>query len=373
MSGSRQVTDQDIKYMRRAMALALRGRGRTSPNPMVGCLLVKQNRIVAQGWHKVCGGDHAEIDALEKAGSAARGADMYVTLEPCFHYGRTPPCVDAVIRSGVKSVIVGMVDPNPLTAGKSLKKLRRAGLEVCCGVCEDELRRLNAAFIKHVTTGLPFVTAKIAQTLDGKVACRGGDSKWITSDETRAKSRQERFFFDAIVTGINSILLDDPRLDVAGKSLVKVVLDSSLKIPRQARLFEGTEAGQVVLAASRKAKLSRIEYFRSRKVDVLLCPRTPAGIDLKWLFRALAAKGLTNILVEGGPKVIGSALQSGLVDRLHVYMAPKILGDDLARGSVSGIVLKKIAGALPVRFLGIERKAGDIFIEAEVLNVHRNR
>ena len=366
------MIDKDIAFMRQAMALAQKGVGRTSPNPMVGCVLVKAGRVIARGWHRACGQDHAEIDALKKAGSASRGAQMYVTLEPCFHYGRTPPCVDAVIKAGVRRVVVGMVDPNPLTAGKSLRKLRRAGVEVSCGVCEDELRQLNAAFIKYMSTGLPFVTAKIAQTLDGRVACRGGDSKWITSDQTREKSRGKRFFFDAIVTGVNTVLMDNPRLDVKGKSLVKVVLDSSLRTPLKARLFDGTKDGQVILATTRKAPAALISSFRQRRVDVIVCPRSASGVDLDWLLRQLGKRGLINILVEGGPRVIGSAFKKKLVDRLHLYMAPKLLGDDLARGSVSGLMPAKIAGALPLRFLGVEQSFGDLFIEAEVLHVHRH-
>ena len=365
-------TDKDIAFMRQAIALAQKGRGRTSPNPMVGCVLVKAGRVIARGWHRACGQDHAEIDALKKAGTASRGAEMYVTLEPCFHYGRTPPCVDAVIKAGVRRVVIGMVDPNPLTAGKSLRKLRRAGVEVCCGVCEDELLQLNAAFIKYMTTGLPFVTAKIAQTLDGRVACRGGDSKWITSDQTREKSRGKRFLFDAIVTGVNTVLMDNPRLDVNGKPLVKVVLDSSLRIPLKARLFDATADGQVILATTRKAPAALITSFRQRRVDVIVCPRTDSGVDLGWLLCLLGKRGLINILVEGGPKVIGSALKKGLVDRLHLYVAPKLLGDDQARGSVSGLMPAKISRAFPLRFLGVEQSFGDLFIEAEVLHVHRN-
>jgi diaminohydroxyphosphoribosylaminopyrimidine deaminase/5-amino-6-(5-phosphoribosylamino)uracil reductase len=214
--------------MRKAMILAQRGLGLTSPNPMVGALLVKNGKIIAQGWHRRCGGDHAEIVALKKAGAKARGCRLYVTLEPCSHYGRTPPCVQQIIAAGIREVYVGMIDPNPLNNGKSIRLLKKAGVKVEVGFLPEKLQRLNEAFVKYITTRMPFVTAKCAQTLDGKIAASSGHSQWITSARTRDHAHKLRSQFDAILVGVNTVLQDNPRLNAAARSkrLKKIILDS---------------------------------------------------------------------------------------------------------------------------------------------------
>ena len=208
---------QDDHFMQKALDLALKGKGETSPNPLVGCVIVKRNRIIAEGWHRRCGSDHAEIIALKKAGSQARGAEMYITLEPCNHYGRTPPCVDRIIKSGIKKVVIGMKDPNPLTNGKSIAKIGRAGIKTKIGVLKEESEIINEAFVKYIKKRMPFVAVKCAQSLDGKVATAKGQSKWITSEETRKLTRKIRDEFDAILVGITTVIKDNPRLNGSKK------------------------------------------------------------------------------------------------------------------------------------------------------------
>jgi diaminohydroxyphosphoribosylaminopyrimidine deaminase / 5-amino-6-(5-phosphoribosylamino)uracil reductase len=244
--------DNDIKFMQRALLLAGRGQGRVSPNPMVGCVIVKQGKVIAEGWHKVYGADHAEVDALKKAGARAKGACMYVTLEPCSHWGKTPPCVDAVIAGGLTRVVVAMQDPDPRTNGRSIRKMRAHGIEVAAGVCEAEARELNAAFIKHVVKKMPYVTAKTAQTMDGKVGTLSGKVKWITSSMTRARSKARRAEFDAIMVGVSTVLADDPCLCAPGKAMKKIVVDSSLRTPLDARLFKGALPGSLLLRIKRR-------------------------------------------------------------------------------------------------------------------------
>ncbi|MBF0123216.1 MAG: bifunctional diaminohydroxyphosphoribosylaminopyrimidine deaminase/5-amino-6-(5-phosphoribosylamino)uracil reductase RibD, partial [Candidatus Omnitrophica bacterium] len=214
--------------MKRAISIAQRAAGRTSPNPLVGCVIVKNGRVIAEGWHRRCGADHAEVEALKKAGERACGATMYATLEPCSHWGRTPPCVDAVLKAGIKKVVVAMIDPNPVNNGKSLTILRKHGVSVVLGICEDVARAINRPFIKHMTEKMPFVVAKIAQSLDGKTSMPSGQPRWITAPKTRLWAKKKRDLFDAIMVGVNTVIEDDPRLDAPSKSLKKVIVDSTL-------------------------------------------------------------------------------------------------------------------------------------------------
>ncbi|MBF0593523.1 MAG: bifunctional diaminohydroxyphosphoribosylaminopyrimidine deaminase/5-amino-6-(5-phosphoribosylamino)uracil reductase RibD [Candidatus Omnitrophica bacterium] len=356
----------DILYMRRALQLAGKGRGLVSPNPMVGCVIVKAGNVIAEGWHKACGQDHAEVDALKQAGAKASGATVYITLEPCAHWGRTPPCVDALIEAGVRRVVIAMTDPNPLTNGKSVEKLNEAGIKTTVGVCQDDARAMNAAFIKHMTLKMPFVVAKTAQTLDGKIGGRTGDSRWITSVEARAFARNRRNEFDAILVGKNTVLADDPGLDAPGKDIKKIVLDSRLVISERAKLFGGTESGQVILATTVKAPQAKIRRLLKRGVSVIVCPEKDGRIDLKALFKELAKKEISSILIEGGAAVIGSALKAGLVDELNVYIAPKILGDEKARSSVVGLDILKVTQAKVFRVSAVERLGMDLFLTLKV-------
>lgn len=347
--------------------LARRGEGRTSPNPLVGCVIARKGRIVAEGWHKVCGGDHAEVDALKKAGARARGATMYVTLEPCAHWGRTPPCVDAVLAAGIGRVVMAMQDPNPLTRGKSIRKLRARGVEVLVGVGREAAEALNQPFIKYIRCGMPYVVAKVAQTMDGKAGTRSGRSRWITSAATRARARRRRCAFDAIVVGVNTVLADDPGLDAPGRHMVKVIVDSRLRTPPDAACFKGARPGQVILAATRKASPDKVAVFREKGAGVMLCPTRNGKVDLQALFKGLAKNGFIRILVEGGPTLVAAALKAGLVDRMHIYVAPRVLK---ARDAVAGVDIAGHLNASRLKVVAVERMGKDIFIEAD--HVHRD-
>lgn len=364
------MSDKD--FMQRALDLAAKGKGRTSPNPMVGAVLVKGGRVVGQGWHKRCGTDHAEIAALKHAGAKAAGARLYVTLEPCFHYGRTPPCVDRVIAAGVKDMVIAMKDPNPQTNGKSIRKLRRAGIKVTAGVLQEEAESLNEAFIRYITSGMPFVVAKCAQSLDGKIATARGRSKWITCKQARDYAHKLRDDFDAILVGINTVLRDDPRLNGARKArpLKKIILDSSLRISPKAKLFEGVRPSDCFLAVTSKAPLKRVKFFQDKGVNVVVCPAQKDGVDLKWLFKNLAKQEITSILIEGGGRVIGSALRQKLVDKMHVYVAPKIFGDQDALSAVRGLHPADIGQVVQLRDLEYQKIGTDILVTARVQRDH---
>lgn len=340
----------DIEYMTRACRLAVKGRGLTSPNPLVGTVIVKRGRIVAEGWHKRCGGKHAEIMALDRARGSLKGATMYVTLEPCFHYGRTPPCIDRIMESGISEVIIGMKDPNPLTNGKSIARLRRAGITTRVGVIEDELRAVNEAFIHFTAKKRPLVVGKTAETLDGKIATANGQSKWITSDLSRAYARALRDEFDAILVGINTVVKDDPRLNGTKKRrLRKVVLDSALRITPKARLFSGTDPADCIIATTKRSPLRKRNALTARGIQVIVCPTIDGRIDLKWLMKKLAGQEITSVLIEGGAQVIGSALKQNVVDKMHIYIAPKILGDERALSSVTGNKPKTLRQAVRLK------------------------
>ncbi len=360
------VSDQ--YFMQMALNLASKGKGRTSPNPMVGAVLVKGRRIIAGGWHKRCGGDHAEIAALKKAGDRARGARLYVTLEPCFHYGRTPPCVDQIILQGIREVIMAMRDPNPLTNGKSIAKLRRCGIKTKVGILEEEAARMNEAFVKYITAKMPFVVAKCAQTIDGKIATAAGHSRWITSLPAREYAHGLRDEFDAIVVGIHTVLKDNPGLN--GKSpdrrLKKVVLDPSLRISPYARLFQKVKPADCFLAVTKNAPWRKIKSFKERGVNVLVCPQRDERMDWKWLLKELAKRGIVSILMEGGAQTIGYALQQRVIDKFYIYVAPKILGDQNALSAVVGINAVNVNRAIHLRDLTLQKIGEDILITGYV-------
>ncbi len=341
--------------MNRAYELALKGWGKVSPNPMVGAVLVKSGKVIAEGWHPFCGGPHAEAMAIAKAGAKAKGADLYLTLEPCLHFGRTPPCVQAIIQAGIKRVFIGQLDPNPRMNGKSIKLLRQAGVSVEVGFLKKELTLLNEAFSKYMTAAMPFVTAKIAQTLDGKIATLTGESQWITSTETRTQSHEMRFGFDAILVGINTVLKDNPYLNaMPAKPTKKIILDTRLRTPSKANLFRGTKPENIYIFTAAKSS-------HRLKAQVIQAPLKEGRIDLTWVLRYLAQQEITNVLIEGGAAVVGNALKNGLVDKVTIYMAPKILGDGLE--AVRGLRVKKLSDALALKDVVVGRIGEDILIE----------
>lgn len=347
--------NNDFIYMNRAWEMALKGWGRTLPNPMVGAVIVKSGQIIAEGYHHYCGGDHAEVDALKKAGSKARGAALYVTLEPCGHSGRTPPCTQAILKAGIKKVIVGALDPNKLNNGKSLKFLRQQGVEVEQGLLADELTHLNEAFNCWIRTGCPFVTAKIAQTLDGKMACLNGESQWITSSFARDYAHRLRFGFDAILVGINTVLKDDPQLGtLPAKRIKKIILDTHGKISSRARLLKGTSPEDIFIFTGSSTR-------KKIKARMIKAPVHHGKIDLKWVLKYLGQREVASVLIEGGGAVVGNALKRDLVDKMMIYTAPKIMGEGLQ--SVRGFKSRSLGEMVYLKDISFDKIGKDILIQ----------
>jgi diaminohydroxyphosphoribosylaminopyrimidine deaminase / 5-amino-6-(5-phosphoribosylamino)uracil reductase len=328
------VTAADSQWMARALRLAERGLYSTSPNPRVGCVLVKDGAWLADGWHERAGEPHAEIHALRAAGGRARGATVYVTLEPCSHHGRTPPCADALINAGVARVVAAVQDPNPQVAGQGLKKLHAAGIEVECGLMEMAARELNIGFFARMARGTPWVRSKIAASLDGRTALASGASKWITSEAARQDVQHWRARSCAVLTGIGTVMADDPQLNVRGietlRQPLRVVVDNALRLPPDARLLQ--QPGALIYTAVTDAK--KTSALEQAGVQVVALPGENGRVDLPGVLRDLAGRGCNEILVEAGSKLNGALLQAGLVDELVLYLAPQMLGD-MARGMAS--------------------------------------
>lgn len=372
--------------MRLALRLARRGLGRTSPNPMVGALLVRRGRILGRGWHRRAGEPHAEIEALRDAarrGNSARGATLYVTLEPCSTHGRTPPCTEAIRAAGIRRVVVGATDPNPRHAGRAFPLLRRAGIEVTEGVLADACAALNEAFNHWIVHRTPFVTVKAAMTLDGKIATARGESRWITGPAARAHAMKLRFASDAVLVGIRTVLADDPSLtaralsgDAAGrvlKPLRRIVLDALARTPLHARVVADAHAAWTTVVVSERAPQQRVAAL-SRRVRVLRAPlaRADGGpaaaprMDLSWLMRQLGAEGVTSLLVEGGGEVHASFLFGGLAHRIAFYYAPKILGGRDARKAVGGDGARQWPEILRLRDARWRRLGDDLLLTARL-------
>ena len=374
MESRRPLPLTAIRAHERSMAQALRlaktALGATSPNPMVGALVVRDGRIIGRGYHRRAGAPHAEVEALRQAGYRARGALLYTTLEPCNHHGRTPPCCDAILAAGIAEVVAATADPNPITNGRGFRRLRAAGVRVVTGVLAGEARALNAPFFKAMETGLPYVIAKAGQSLDGKIATAAGDSRWITSKPARARGHWWRSHADAIVVGVNTVLEDDPRL-TARNGLrradrpVRVIVDSRLRTPLNARCAMGPPA--TVIATVTRPR-SRAETWVGRGVEVLAFPPAAHGrVPLRRLFRALAARGLHTVLIEGGGELIAGALAERLVDRVVFFIAPKLLGGTAAPGSVGGAGIARLAEAVRLADWRTERIGPDLCVDAQVV------
>lgn len=321
----------DYRWMARALVLAERGLFTTTPNPRVGCVIVRDGGIVGEGWHVRAGEPHAEVHALAMAGEAARGATAYVTLEPCSHHGRTPPCADALVKAGVARVVAAMEDPNPLVAGRGLARLREAGIETLSGVQEAQARELNIGFISRMTRGRPWLRLKVAATLDGKTALENGVSQWITGDDARRDAHRWRARSCAVLTGIGTVRDDDPQLTVRAipteRQPLRVVVDARLETPLNAKLLDG---GKVLIAGAIDQP-ERIAALQRRGADVVILPNDGSKVDLNALMLELGRRGINEVLAESGFKLNGSLLREGCVDELILYLAPSLVGD-AARG-----------------------------------------
>jgi diaminohydroxyphosphoribosylaminopyrimidine deaminase/5-amino-6-(5-phosphoribosylamino)uracil reductase len=364
------MNKRDEQYMHMALRLAAKAKGRTSPNPMVGAVVVKDGKVISRGYHRKAGEPHAEAIALKKAGRTARGATLYVTLEPCSHTKkRTPPCTPLVIQSGVKRVVVGMVDPNPHVSGGGIKAIETAGIEVVTGVLEAEARKLNEAFIKHVTKKLPFVTLKIAQTLDGKIATSSGESRWITGEKARQAGHRLRDECDAILVGINTVLKDNPSLTTRipkGRDPVRVVVDSSLRIPFDAKILTQKSNARTIVATLQGAPKNKIKKIQDAGAQALTVKGAHGRVDLRDLMKKLGKQDIMSVVIEGGAEINAAALKGGLVDKVVMFLAPLLMTGTNSLCSIGGSSPAKLRQALKLRNVSAKFIGEDLMVEGYI-------
>lgn len=359
----------DEQFMKKALSLARRGLGSTSPNPVVGALVVKDGRVIGSGYHKRAGGPHAEIEALNKARDGAKGATLYVTLEPCNHYGRTPPCTKAIVKSGITRLVAGIYDPNPQVRGGGCDCLEAKGVEVKCGVLEEECARLNEVYIKYVTQGRPFVIVKGALTLDGWIGTRTGNSKWITNEKSRRFVHTLRKRVDAIMVGVKTVIADNPLLvPYLSKSSepdpVRVIVDTNLRVPLESKVFDSVTSALTIVATGSNVNTARRKAVEELGAKVITCRIRDGHIDLEGLLDALADMSICSVLVEGGATLFNSVIKGALVDKFYLFLAPKILcGDDgipFTRGRGCDI----ISDCMSLEVTKVRRFDDDIMVEA---------
>lgn len=357
------ATADDYRWMARALELAERGLFTTTPNPRVGCVIMRDGAIVGEGWHVRAGEPHAEVHALAMAGEQARGATAYVTLEPCSHHGRTPPCADALVKAGVARVVAAMEDPNPLVAGRGMARLRDAGIATVSGVQENEARELNIGFISRMTRGRPWLRLKAAATLDGKTALNNGVSQWITGDDARRDAHRWRARSCAVLTGIGTVRDDDPQLNVRAipteRQPLRIVVDARLETPLNAKILDGGR----VLVAGAVEDAERISALQRRGAEVLILPNNGGKVDLPALMTELGRRGINEVLAESGFKLNGSLLREGCVDELILYLAPALAGDD-ARGLFNLPALSSLADKRELAFRDVRQIGRDLRIIA---------
>lgn len=358
----------DANYMQRAISLAEQGRGWTNPNPLVGCVIVKNGKIVAEGYHEKIGGWHAERNAILNSDTDLSGATAYVTLEPCCHHGRTPPCSDLLIEHGIKKVFIGSRDPNPLVSGKGAKQLRAAGIEVVEDFMREECDKLNPIFFHYIQTKCPYVLLKYAMTADGKIATSTGESKWITGETARTKVQQTRHQYSAIMVGVETVLADNPMLNARmpnAKQPVRVVCDSQLRTPLDCQLVQTAKEYRTVIATVCE-DLQKIEQYRPLGVDVMVCKARNKRVDLDDLLQKLGEIQIDSLLIEGGSSLNFSALESGVVNRVHCYIAPKLVGGKQAKTPIGGEGIGGLSQAVKLKLISMEMVGEDILIDYEV-------
>ena len=372
--------------MRRAIELAKRGGGYVHPNPLVGCVVVKDGEIIAEGYHEKYGEFHAERNALTRCQSETKSASLYVTLEPCCHYGKTPPCTEIIIEKGIKKVFVGILDPNPLVAGKGVKILQDAGIEVEVGLCEDEIRELNKVFLKYITTKRPYVIMKTAMTLDGKIAAFTGDSRWVTNEQSRKLVHELRSEMAAVVVGIGTVLADDPMLNVRLEGNphqpIRIVVDSNLRIPIDSQLVKTAMEYRTIIATTKSladfaddtdfsglpqgfSSLTLTDIADSG-VEILECQSNNDHVDINDLMNKLGAMGIDSILLGGGGTLNAAFLEAGCVDEVWAFIAPKIIGGEGAKTPVSGKGIDKMSDAIQLQNIDIQNINGDILIKGKI-------
>lgn len=359
----------DEFYMKRALELAIKGVGMVNPNPMVGAVIVKDNKVIGEGFHEKYGHAHAERNAVKNAVEDIEGATVYVTLEPCVHYGKTPPCVDLLIEKKVRKVVIGMLDPNPLVAGKSIKKLKENNIEVKVGVKEKECRKLNEVFIKYITTKKPFVIMKAGISIDGKIATSGGESKWITSERSRLHSHELRNRMSGIMVGINTVLSDDPSLtyrgEHKGKNPLRIIIDSTLKVPFESKVIKYNNNNTIV-ACVKNADLIKKEKLEKMGVKVIETKSKKGKVDLQEVVEKLGKDKIDSILLEGGGTLNFSALKEGIVDKVRFYIAPKIIGGQNSKNSVSGQGFYNLDDCVNLKDMSYEQMGNEIVVEGYI-------
>lgn len=355
--------------MRRALELGARAEGRTRPNPAVGAVVVADQQIVGEGFHPAAGEPHAEVFALQAAAGRTSGADLYVTLEPCSHQGRTGPCTEAIIAAGIARVFVGTQDPNPQVAGSGIHRLKQAGIQVDVGLCEKDCRRLIAPFAKHISTGLPFVILKSAVTLDGQTATSTGDSQWISNTQSREEVHRLRDRVDAIMVGVGTVLNDDPKLTTrlpGGRDALRIVVDSQLRTPSQAALLHLDSATETLIAHLATAPEDRRSRLAASRAVLLETAEKEGRVDLHDLLAKLGSRGVQSILLEGGAQLNAAFLKAGLIDRMMIFVAPKVIGGNGGYGIFAGLGVPCLADALQLQDIRINRFGDDVLIEGEM-------
>lgn len=356
--------------MRRAVELSKNGRGFVHPNPLVGCVIVKNDEVIGEGWHEYFGGPHAERKALNNCIADPKDATLYVTLEPCCHYGKTPPCTDIIIEKGIKKVMVGLLDPNPFVAGKGVALLQKAGIEVITGIEENEIREINKVFLKYITTKLPYVIMKTAMTIDGKIAAYTGDSKWITNEESKKNVHLLRNEMMGIVVGIGTVTADDPllncRLEGRVHQPVRVIVDSKASISLDSQIVKTANKYKTIVAHTGWATPEKIKELNRFDVETLCCNDTDTHVDIKDLMIRLGAKGIDSLLLEGGATLNAAFLRDGCVDEVYSFIAPKIIGGQNAKTPVGGKGIAMMKDAITLKNIKIQNINGDILITGKI-------
>lgn len=357
---------EDRQYMQMALDMAKLGRGYTNPNPMVGAVIVKEGKVIAKGYHHCCGQGHAEVEAFKDAGDQdVTGATIYVTLEPCSHYGKTPPCADKIIEKKIGRVVVGALDPNPLVAGRGIEKIRNAGIEVKTGVLAEESIKLNEIFMKYIVNKEPFVLYKSAMSLDGKIATSTGESQWISCEASRREVHELRHQYMAIMVGSQTVLDDDPMLNcrlIEGKDPIRVVVDSALRIPMTARLVKTARDIRTIVACTPRADEKKIRDLQNAGVEILIIEEKDGHVDLKKLTEELGHMQIDSILLEGGATLAAAAFESGIIDKVQMYIAPMIIGGKTSRTPVGGKGVEHLSDVWQLKDITARNIGNDICI-----------
>ena len=364
------MDETHIAFMQRALDLAQRAKGRTSPNPLVGTVVVKDGKVIGEGYHQKAGTPHAEVHALNAAGTHAKGATLYTNLEPCCHWGRTPPCTEALIRAGIAEVYIAEVDPNPSVAGKGVQQLQNAGIDVHIGICRQEASDLNEVHRKYIQTNKPFVILKTAMSLDGKIATAAGESQWITSNASRLRGHEVRDAVDAILVGRGTVARDNPALTTRlqnrdGQDATRIVLDSHGRTPPAARIFNAESGASVIVAVTPEAPSENVDALEKAGATVITVPATPGNkVCFQSLMEILGKREITSVLIEGGSEINGSALAAGVVDKVMCFIAPKLIGGQDAPGPIGGVGIRSLTDAANLRRVSVTSiDAQDLLIE----------